>query len=53
LGCLGIRVDKPANIQPALEKAVASGRPAVVEVLSEFGARAKRGWLPTGEAAGH
>jgi acetolactate synthase-1/2/3 large subunit len=46
LGCVGIRVDKAAEIQPALDKALASGRPAVVEVLSEFGARAKRGWAP-------
>ena len=54
LGCLGIRVDRPEGIQPALDKALAAGRPAVVEVLSEFGARAKRGWAPTGAvAAGH
>jgi acetolactate synthase I/II/III large subunit len=53
LGCLGIRVEKPAEIQPALDKALASGRPAIVEVLSEFGARAKRGWAPSAVAAGH
>jgi acetolactate synthase-1/2/3 large subunit len=46
LGCLGIRVESPGQIQPALDKALASGRPAVVEVLSEFGARAKRAWSP-------
>lgn len=53
LGCFGVRVERPAEIRPALEKALAAGRPAVVEVLSEFGARAKRGWSPTGEQAGH
>jgi acetolactate synthase I/II/III large subunit len=53
LGCFGIRVERPDEIQPALDRAIASGRPAVVEVLTEFGARAKRGWSPEGEAAGH
>ena len=46
MGCVGIRVEKPADIQPALEQALAAGRPAIVEVLSDLGARAKRGWAP-------
>ncbi len=45
-GCLGIRVDEPAGIRPALEQALASGRPAVVEVLTDVEARAKRAWTP-------
>lgn len=35
LGALGIRVDRPAGIRPALEKALAAGRPAVVDVVTE------------------
>ena len=46
LGCLGIRVERPADIQPALDRALASGRPAVVEVVSDIEVRAKRGWVP-------
>jgi acetolactate synthase-1/2/3 large subunit len=53
LGCFGVRVERPAEIQPALDKALACGRPAVVEVLTEFGARANRGWTPEGESPGH
>ena len=41
MGCVAFRVDKPADIRPALDKAIASGRPAVVEVLSDAAIRAK------------
>jgi len=33
-------------MKPALDKALAAGRPAVVEVLSDHTIRAKRGWVP-------
>ena len=33
MGALGIRVDRPGDIQSALEQALASGRPAVVDVV--------------------
>ena len=46
MGCVGFRVEKPADIQPALSKALAAGRPAVVELLSDHTIRAKRGWVP-------
>jgi acetolactate synthase I/II/III large subunit len=52
LGCLGIRVERPADIRPALEKALAANRPAVVEVISDVSAQAKRAWTP-GPARGH
>lgn len=32
-GCVGIRVEKPEQIRPALEKAFASGRPALIDVV--------------------
>jgi acetolactate synthase-1/2/3 large subunit len=44
-GCFGIRCEKPDEIKPALDKALASGKPAVVEVVSDNTARARRGWL--------
>ena len=46
LGCFGIRIDNPADIRGALEKALASGRPAVVDVVTDSAIQAKRGWVP-------
>ena len=31
MGCVGIRVEKPADIRSALDKALACGKPAVVD----------------------
>ena len=46
MGCFGVRVEKPADIKGALDKALASGRPALVDVISDVSVRAKRGWVP-------
>ena len=46
MGCVGFRVEKPAGIKPALDQALAAGKPAVVELLSDAAVRAKAGWLP-------
>ena len=46
LGCFGIRVEKPADIRGALEKALAAGRPAVVDIVTDGKIQAKRGWVP-------
>ena len=35
MGALGIRVNRPGDIQSALEQALASGRPAVVDVVTD------------------
>ncbi len=48
-GCFGVRVEHPEGIRAGLDAALASGRPAVVEVVSDTSARAKRAWTP-GEA---
>jgi acetolactate synthase-1/2/3 large subunit len=46
-GCRGIRVEAPAQIRPALDEAIAANRPAVVEVVTDVDARARRsGPLP-------
>ncbi|AKB29912.1 Acetolactate synthase large subunit [Methanosarcina siciliae C2J] len=34
-GALGLRAEKPSEVRPAIEEAVESGRPAVVEVIVE------------------
>jgi len=44
MGALGIRVTKPAELRSALDRAISSGRPAVVEVLSDIEALAPNAW---------
>jgi acetolactate synthase-1/2/3 large subunit len=34
-GALGLRAEKPSEVRPAIEEAIRSGRPAVVEVIVE------------------
>jgi acetolactate synthase-1/2/3 large subunit len=46
MGCWGIRVERAQDIQPALEKALGAGKPAIVEILSDPAIRAQRGWVP-------
>ena len=46
MGCTGFRVEKAADIKPALDKALAAGKPAVVEILGDAAIRARRGWVP-------
>ena len=36
MGCLGLRVEQPDQIRPALEQALAADRPALVEVLTDM-----------------
>lgn len=46
MGCVGIRMERPEDIRPALDKALASDCPAVVEVISDVDAMSKRAWRP-------
>jgi acetolactate synthase-1/2/3 large subunit len=36
MGALGIRVEKPADFAPALERALAANRPAVIDVVTDI-----------------
>jgi acetolactate synthase-1/2/3 large subunit len=40
-GCYGEHVEKPADIRPVLERAAASGKPAVVNVITDPRARSQ------------
>ena len=42
MGAVGIRVERPDEIAPAIEKALACGKPALVEVISDLTAMAPR-----------
>jgi acetolactate synthase I/II/III large subunit len=44
LGALGIRVSKPSELRSALDRAISSGRPAVVEAQSDIEALAPNAW---------
>ena len=46
MGCFGIRVDQATQIQPAIEEAIASGKPAVIDVVSDIESIAERAWTP-------
>jgi acetolactate synthase-1/2/3 large subunit len=48
MGCKGFRVEKPDAIRDALDKALACGKPAIVEIIGNATIRAKRGWAPAG-----
>jgi acetolactate synthase I/II/III large subunit len=40
LGALGLRVEKPAEFAPALQRALAAGRPAIIDVATDIEALA-------------
>jgi acetolactate synthase I/II/III large subunit len=46
LGCLGIRVEDPADIADALKSALAADVPAVVEVVTDIRYEAPEPWAP-------
>ena len=46
MGCFGLRVDKPEEIAPAIQQALAAHAPAVVEVMTDFSARVPPPWAP-------
>ena len=46
LGCLGILVRKPSEFQGALEQALKSGKPALIDVKTHIEGIAPHAWLP-------
>jgi acetolactate synthase-1/2/3 large subunit len=46
MGCFSIRVEQPGQIQSALEQAFASGRPALVDVVTDVEGIAPPPWSP-------
>lgn len=47
LGCFSIRVENPKDIAPAIHEALHANAPAVVEVMTDFSARAPDPWAPS------
>jgi acetolactate synthase I/II/III large subunit len=52
LGCVGMRVEKPSEVAPALEHALGAGRPAVIDVVTDHRAFSPRTWTGA-ESTGH
>ncbi len=46
MGAFGVRVEDPSELTSALDEAVASGLPAIVEVISDPAAMAPPRWMP-------
>jgi len=46
LGCVGIRVTDPNELQGALKKAFTLNAPVVIDVVSDINAFAKKAWTP-------
>ena len=44
IGCFGIRVERPGQLQSALEQAFAAGKPAVVDVVADIEGIAPPAW---------
>jgi acetolactate synthase-1/2/3 large subunit len=46
LGCDGVRIERPTDLSATLQSALASGRPTVIDVLTDPTAAFKRAWTP-------
>lgn len=46
LGCIGIRIENPADLADGLKKAFAADRPVVLDVVTDLEARAPAPWFP-------
>ncbi len=46
MGCLGLRVERPSDLQSALDQALTADRPVVVEVITDIEALAPTEFVP-------
>ena len=53
LGCAGMRVERPGELAPALERALAAKRPVVIDVVTDHRAFSPRTWTGEAAPAGH
>jgi acetolactate synthase-1/2/3 large subunit len=52
LGCMGIRVEQPQQMGPAIQKALAAGRPVVIDTVTDHRAFSPKTWTGA-PASGH
>jgi acetolactate synthase-1/2/3 large subunit len=53
LGCVGMRVEQPAQVAPAIEKALAARRPVVIDAVTDHRAFSPKTWTGAEDARGH
>ncbi|MBT3809032.1 MAG: thiamine pyrophosphate-binding protein, partial [Rhodospirillaceae bacterium] len=46
MGGLGLTVEKPGDFEGALDQAIASGRPAIIDVKTDIGSITPDAWAP-------
>jgi acetolactate synthase-1/2/3 large subunit len=46
MGCVGMRVERPEQIAPALKEALKMNRPVVIDAVSDARAFARKAWVP-------
>jgi len=51
MGCFATRVERPGELGPAIRTALAAGRPAIVDVVSDINLLAPIGWSPPKDAS--
>jgi len=47
LGCVGIRITDPNQLEETLQHAFTLNKPVVIDVVSDLQAFAKKAWIPT------
>ena len=52
LGCVGLRVERPGDMAGAVEKALAAGKPVVIDTVTDHRAFSPKSWTPGG-GSGH
>ncbi len=52
LGCVGMRVERPGDMAGAIEKALAAGKPVVIDTVTDHRAFSPKTWTPSG-GSGH
>ena len=45
-GCVGMRVEKPGELNDTLKRAIAMNKPVVIDVVTDTFAIARKPWLP-------
>jgi acetolactate synthase-1/2/3 large subunit len=53
LGCVGMRVEEPAQMAPTLEAALAARRPVVIDVVTDHRAFSPKTWTGADDSRGH
>ena len=46
MGAHGLRVERPGELGAAIDQALAAGRPAVIDVVTDIDVLAPMGWAP-------